>query len=152
MSRVKFPVTEGEGEESLNQLIKDCQSAVFGYKGENVLDETYRKAAKMDSSCFSSDFCPYTLGIVDTIAQVLLPNVSEAIGTKGVRAELYKLNASVPSWTSPPVYLTIRPGILSPFRFLQSTRRHSAFRDTIWVARRLPSLLSRGRRVDRKAR
>ena len=49
----------------------------------------------MDRSSFSSGFCPYTLGIVDTIAQVLLPNVSEAIGTKGVLAELYKLNVSV---------------------------------------------------------
>jgi hypothetical protein len=97
VAKIEFPVTEGEGQESLNKLIQDCQPAVFGYKGENVLDETYRKAAKMDSSRFSSDFCPYTRHIVDTIAQVLLPTVSGAVGgTKGVRAELYKLNACIP--------------------------------------------------------
>lgn len=93
VAKIKFPVTEGDGQESLSKLIKDCQPAVFGLKGENVLDETYRKAAKMDSSRFSSDFCPYSREIVDTIAQVLLPTVSGAVGTKGVRAELYKLNA-----------------------------------------------------------
>lgn len=48
----------------------------------------------MDRSAFSSDFCPYELGIIDTIAQVLLPNTKEGISMKGVRAELYKLNVS----------------------------------------------------------
>ena len=77
---------------SLRQLIEDCQPASFGYKGENVIDDAYRKATKMDRSDFSSDFCPYELGIVDTIAQVLMPNAGKDIATKGVKAELYKLN------------------------------------------------------------
>jgi hypothetical protein len=51
----------------------------------------------LDSSAFSSDFCPYKLGIIDTIAQVLLPNAQSGLGTKGVKAELYKLNVGPPS-------------------------------------------------------
>lgn len=77
---------------SLRQLIKDCQPASFGYKGENIIDDAYRKATKIDRSEFSSDFCPYELGIVDTITQVLMPNAGKDIATEGVKAELYKLN------------------------------------------------------------
>jgi len=77
----------------LLKLIQDCQPASFGYKGEDVLDTSYRKATKMDRSAFSVDFCPYELGIVDTITQVLLPNAAEGrIASHGVKAELYKLN------------------------------------------------------------
>lgn len=75
--------------------MQDCQPASFGYKGEDVLDESYRKAVKMDRSNFSSDFCPYELGIIDTIAQVLLPNTGRGVLTTGVCAELYKLNVSI---------------------------------------------------------
>lgn len=81
----------------LAKLVADCQPASFGYNGKDVLDESYRKATKMDRSAFSADFCPYELGIIDTIAQVLLPNAKHTPGTKGGRAELYKLNVS---WSS----------------------------------------------------
>ncbi|KAK3380993.1 hypothetical protein B0H63DRAFT_560784 [Podospora didyma] len=54
-----------DSEARLNQLVQDCQPASFGYKGKD-------------------------LGIIDTIAQMLLPNTSSR--TNGVRAELYKLN------------------------------------------------------------
>jgi hypothetical protein len=94
VTRIRFPVDIENKDEhaSLRQLIEDCQPASFGYKGENVIDDAYRKATKMDRSDFSSDFCPYELGIVDTIAQVLMPNAGKDIATKGVKAELYKLN------------------------------------------------------------
>jgi hypothetical protein len=92
VAKITFPITESDGEASLAKLAQDCQPASFGYKGKDVLDETYRKATKMDRSAFSSDFCPYELGIIDTIAQVLLPNTKKGILTNGVRAELYKLN------------------------------------------------------------
>lgn len=78
--------------DSLTKLVRDCQPASFGYKGKDVLDESYRKATKLDRSAFAVDFCPYELGIIDTIAQVLLPNAGGNNGTHGVRAELYKLN------------------------------------------------------------
>ncbi|KLU88234.1 hypothetical protein MAPG_07221 [Magnaporthiopsis poae ATCC 64411] len=92
VAKITFPIVGPDGEASLAKLAQDCQPASFGYKGKDVLDESYRKAAKMDRSAFSSDFCPYELGIIDTIAQVLLPNTREKVSTKGVRAELYKLN------------------------------------------------------------
>lgn len=80
---------------NLRRLLKDCQPATFGHKGEDVLDESYRKTIKMDRSAFSVDFCPYEMGIVDTITQVLLPNVGRDVATKSVRAELYKLNVRI---------------------------------------------------------
>lgn len=92
VAKITFPITDSGGEASLAKLAQDCQPASFGYKGKDVLDETYRMATKMDCSAFSSDFCPYELGIIDTIAQVLLPNTKKRILTNGVRAELYKLN------------------------------------------------------------
>ena len=49
----------------LFKLMHECQPASFGYKGEDVLDESYRKATKMDRSAFSADFCPYELGIIE---------------------------------------------------------------------------------------
>ncbi len=89
-------MTGKDGEAELAALQQDCQPASFGYQGKDVHDETYRKASKMDRSAFSSDFCPYELGIVNTIAQVLLPEKSEGFRTSGVRAELYKLNVRPP--------------------------------------------------------
>ncbi len=67
--------------------------ASFGLAGKNVYDEGYRKALKLDTSQFSTNFCPYTLGIVDAIAQILLPEASKG-KERGVKAELYKLNVS----------------------------------------------------------
>ncbi|OCL13928.1 hypothetical protein AOQ84DRAFT_429161 [Glonium stellatum] len=89
-SQAKYcrPNTSG----NLEQLIKDCQPATFGFKGKDVYDESYRKASKLDASAFCSSFNPYELGIIDTIAQVLLPSIKEAKNMRGVRAELYKLN------------------------------------------------------------
>lgn len=63
-----------------------------------MLDKNYRNAAKRDRSDFSSDLCPYELGLIDTVAQVLLPSIKEGISAEGVRAELYALNIySAPS-------------------------------------------------------
>ncbi|KAF2275872.1 uncharacterized protein EI97DRAFT_474463 [Westerdykella ornata] len=89
--KINFPIGD-EQHGSLLRLIQDCQPASFGYKGDDVNDESYRKAAKMDRSAFCVDFCPYEVGIIDTIAQVLLPNAASNIATHGVKAELYKLN------------------------------------------------------------
>lgn len=80
---------------SLAMLESSCQPASFGHNGEDILDETYRKATKLDRSAFSVDFCPYEVGIIDTIAQMLLPDSNHKSGMSGVRAELYKLNVCV---------------------------------------------------------
>ncbi len=68
--------------------------ANFGRDGEDVFDETYRKALRMDPASFATSFDPYSLGVIDTIAQVLLPSKLDSDYRRAVRAELYTLNAS----------------------------------------------------------
>ena len=82
-----FPVNASE-QSAFDHLINDCQPATLGHDGQDVYDETYRKATKMDNSA-CTDFCPYEAGIIDVIVQLLLPEVSNK---RGIRAELYKLN------------------------------------------------------------
>ncbi|EPE06419.1 2og-fe oxygenase family protein [Ophiostoma piceae UAMH 11346] len=98
---VVFPQADaavGQGAEQLAVLLRDCQPASFGRGGEDVFDEEYRKASKLDASAFSSSLCPYALGIVDTVAELLMPSAYMAGGSRGVKAELYKLNVySAPS-------------------------------------------------------
>lgn len=95
--RVELPHLPGQGS-GLDMLVKDCQPATFGLGGVDVLDESYRKASKLDNTQFSTNFNPYDYGIVDTIAQILFPSVDESscrdlgLELRGVRAELYKLN------------------------------------------------------------
>ena len=83
-------------------LLDDCAPASFGKDGKDVLDESYRKAVKLDSDQFSTNFNPYELGIIGAIAQTLLPGIAKPITQEagkgtfveslGVIAELYKLN------------------------------------------------------------
>ncbi|KAN0098474.1 hypothetical protein V8E51_014137 [Hyaloscypha variabilis] len=91
--KITFPVSNGK-EEVLEQLVKDCKPATFGLYDKNVLDETIRKAGKLESNEFSTSFNPYDFGIVDEIVQALLPSIGKASHTErwGVVAELYKLN------------------------------------------------------------
>jgi hypothetical protein len=74
------------------KLVAGTQPASFGFQGKDVIDESYRKASKMDTSAFSTNFCPYELGIIDVIGQTLLPKSPRSC--QGIRAELYKLNVS----------------------------------------------------------
>jgi len=78
-------------DEALEGLLSACAPATFGREGKDVYDEDYRKATKLDSTEFVTDFSPYEAGIIDIIAQLLLPSVST--DKFGIRAELYKLNA-----------------------------------------------------------
>lgn len=94
--KVTLPCSDAE-RPSFEQLLKDCQPATFGLGGKDVLDETYRKAGKIDETAFSTNFSPYALGIVDTAAQALAPNTCRQTNeTHGIRAELYKLNVRFP--------------------------------------------------------
>ncbi|KAK4452181.1 hypothetical protein QBC34DRAFT_321394 [Podospora aff. communis PSN243] len=90
-TKLTFPL-DPHTRENLQQLINDMQPATFGLGGVDVYDESYRKATKLDPERFSSTFNPYELGIVDTIAQTLLPTLRRGSTTGAVRAELYKLN------------------------------------------------------------
>jgi hypothetical protein len=75
------------------KLAAGTQPASFGFYGQDVIDESYRKASKLDTSAFSTNFCPYESGIIDIIGQALPPKSPGS--TQGIRAELYKLNVSL---------------------------------------------------------
>jgi hypothetical protein len=84
---------EADADDPLAKLLQGTSPAGFGYQGKNVIDESYRKASKLDTSAFSTDFCPYEAGIIDVIGQALLPQRPSQY--QGIRAELYKLNVRV---------------------------------------------------------
>ncbi|KAL9617754.1 MAG: hypothetical protein Q9160_007467 [Pyrenula sp. 1 TL-2023] len=79
----------------LGHLREACQPASFGRNGQDVLDESYRSAGKLDETHFTTNFDPHWYGIVDEIKRCLLPSYLgnvETLGLMQVRAELYKLN------------------------------------------------------------
>ncbi|KAM3551049.1 hypothetical protein MY1884_002113 [Beauveria asiatica] len=90
--KLTLPVAKPADRDALSALIRDCQPATFGLGGQDVYDETYRKALKMGPDEFCTTFDPYSLGIVDTIAQILLPSYLESATHRAVEARLYKLN------------------------------------------------------------
>ncbi|KAJ7760682.1 hypothetical protein DFH07DRAFT_1059997 [Mycena maculata] len=79
--------TEGD----LAHLAAACQKATFGVDQADVLDETYRKAGKMDPSKLATRLDIVTSGILAAIRPDILQgqNVDTA---KVLTAELYKLN------------------------------------------------------------
>lgn len=105
---VQFPIKGQEGT-AFEELVQACKPAGFGRGGQNVMDPEYRTAVKMDNSKFSTTLCPYSLGIMDQITNMLLPSVTdfkhEGITPRSiVVAELYKLNvrtSRASSWGTP---------------------------------------------------
>lgn len=93
---VRLPVSDDTvSQGAFAQLLADCEPATFGINKTEVLDETYRKASKMDTDKFSTDFHPHEHGIMDTIVQALAHgDHTSKPSNLGVRAELYKLNVS----------------------------------------------------------
>lgn len=75
--------------EELDLLLAACQPATFGRGNEDVYDESYRKAFKMDASDFNVQLDLMGTGLVRTIEDQLLHRETE---NKCIRAELYKLN------------------------------------------------------------
>ncbi|RGP75161.1 hypothetical protein FLONG3_5845 [Fusarium longipes] len=96
---LRLPLADdAASQESFALLLNACQPATFGFGSQEVLDEEYRKAGKMDTDDFCTDFNPYEHGIVDTINQVLAQGSHSTGRGLGVKAELYKLNIySAPS-------------------------------------------------------
>ncbi|KAF7977840.1 hypothetical protein HWV62_2589 [Athelia sp. TMB] len=70
----------------LQTLTEACQPATFGVNQLDVMDESYRKAGKMDVSNFASKFTIDQSGIIDHVRDELVE------GTGQIRVELYKLN------------------------------------------------------------
>ncbi|TFY81325.1 hypothetical protein EWM64_g2684 [Hericium alpestre] len=78
--------------DELQRLCDACDRATFGLNHEDVLDETYRKAGKMDTSCFSTPIVPERNGLLDIVRANLLEGVDS---TRPIQVELYKLNVYI---------------------------------------------------------
>ncbi|KAI9708275.1 MAG: hypothetical protein M1828_003011 [Chrysothrix sp. TS-e1954] len=93
VSKVILPAQDDNQQKAHAKLVEDCQPATFGKNGQDVLDESYRKALKLDTDCFSTTFEPYSCGITNVITRMLLGNSNHDLSTRrNVRTELYKLN------------------------------------------------------------
>lgn len=75
--------------EDLDLLAAACDPATFGRGKEDVYDESYRKAVKMDASNFSVQLDLVGSGLTRTIEDQLLQCET---GNMRIKAELYKLN------------------------------------------------------------
>jgi len=79
------PTTHALGKSSSNA----CQPAKFGVNQEDVLDESYRKARKMDITDFATKFTIADSSLMDAVRSELLEGHNS---NKYIEAELYKLN------------------------------------------------------------
>jgi hypothetical protein len=84
-SFIDFSTTVDDAQ--VEQLVQACQPATSGIQQKDVLDESYRKAWKMDAVKFATNFNPINTGIIQAIHDLLLKDSESSI-----RAELYKLN------------------------------------------------------------
>ena len=75
--------------DELEQLAQACEPASFGKGNEDVFDETYRKARKMDSELFSPTLDPSLTDLIKIICANLLEGNQ---ATRTIKTELYKLN------------------------------------------------------------
>lgn len=73
----------------LEQLAQACQPATYGVPQQDVLDESYRKAGKLDAVNFSTNFNPNSTasGIMEAIRSLLLKDPKSSVQVK-----LHKLN------------------------------------------------------------
>ncbi|KAL4987017.1 hypothetical protein BDW68DRAFT_178189 [Aspergillus falconensis] len=82
--------------DTLRHLVADCDPASFGRGEQDVIDPEYRRAGKINADQFATSFHPADFGILENIAQVLLPTISSEtdnqLGFRKITAELYKLN------------------------------------------------------------
>ncbi|RXW24088.1 hypothetical protein EST38_g1746 [Candolleomyces aberdarensis] len=81
------------GDADIAKLVEASQRATFGRGGEDVFDESYRKAWKMDNSQFAPQFDVIHSGVMDIIHEQLLHY--EKGGVK-LDPRLYKLNVYGP--------------------------------------------------------
>ncbi|KIM90260.1 hypothetical protein PILCRDRAFT_811978 [Piloderma croceum F 1598] len=73
----------------LELLSQACDPATFGVDTKDVLDESYRKAGKIDVANFATKFNIARTGLVELIRSELLEGEG---ARKGINVELYKLN------------------------------------------------------------
>ena len=77
-------------DDDLKRLADNCDHATFGRNQEDVHDETYRSAGKLDRAHFLLGFDPERSGVMEAVKEVLLEGYDKA--TTAIRCELYKLN------------------------------------------------------------
>ncbi|KDQ10394.1 hypothetical protein BOTBODRAFT_115909, partial [Botryobasidium botryosum FD-172 SS1] len=82
---------QGATPAQLEHLANSCDKATFGVNQQDVLDEAYRKAGKLDADRFAWNFQAF--GLVDCIKKALFAMDSKP---RDIRAELYKLNVYGP--------------------------------------------------------
>ncbi|KAI6123202.1 hypothetical protein EDD16DRAFT_1894176 [Pisolithus croceorrhizus] len=87
-AHIRINLAEATPQE-LNKLEATCQPATFGVNNENVYDESYRKAGKMDPTEFAANFDVEDSDLIDIVSQGLLEGDHE---DRGIKLELYKLN------------------------------------------------------------
>ncbi|KAI0806600.1 hypothetical protein C8Q74DRAFT_1223153 [Fomes fomentarius] len=75
--------------EALAELQATCEPAMFGRNDKTILDETYRKAGKMDTSQFALHFNAQCDGLLDVVRSSLLLGEQSR---RSITAQLYKLN------------------------------------------------------------
>jgi hypothetical protein len=76
-------------ETELSHLSEACQPAKFGVNQEDVLDESSRKARKMDVTDFATKFAIADSSLMDAVRSELLEGHDS---NKSIKAELHKLN------------------------------------------------------------
>jgi hypothetical protein len=75
--------------DELEQLTQACDPASFGVNTKEVLDETYRKAGKMDPECFASLLDP----VQTDLMKIIRGNLLEGTQSRDhIIAKLHKLN------------------------------------------------------------
>ncbi|KAF9063491.1 hypothetical protein BDP27DRAFT_1426828 [Rhodocollybia butyracea] len=82
--------TANAAKEQLASLISVCEAASFGRGTETVLDESYRKALKLDLSQFSTPLDLASTSILHRIQQDLVD--TDTVLRRRIRTEPYKLN------------------------------------------------------------
>jgi hypothetical protein len=75
--------------QEIEQLAQACQPATFGLNKAEVMDETCRKAGKMDTDRF---FTPLTLDHTDLIKIVRNYLLEGTDSSRQIKVEPYKLN------------------------------------------------------------
>jgi hypothetical protein len=118
-------------EADLQHLSDACQPATFGVNGEDVLDESYRKAGKMDVTDFATNFVVEDSGIMDIIRSELLEGHES---NKAIKAELYKLNV----YSGDRRYgltLCLAHTLFRQRSILQITQGHASQQHHVWITR-----------------
>ncbi|PIL34916.1 hypothetical protein GSI_02703 [Ganoderma sinense ZZ0214-1] len=78
--------------EQLQHLADTCAPATFGVAGEDVYDESYRKAGKLDNKDFSITFDGRSSRLAEAVRTELLLENPMRVKSQDLKMELYKLN------------------------------------------------------------